>query len=290
MDGDHLSLNRISWDFANRRFNKVKGDFARAIRSGVEVMPREVVDHIVMEPGRKLLHLMCNDGREAAFLGWQSGVSVVGVDFSAPAIDFACQLNEELGLGNRFVRAEILEWLKRESKEEFDTVLLTPGSIRWLEDLPQFFALARRLMKINGQLILWDFHPILHCFDGDLMAVLDYPFDSRSYVRDAGVADYASDENDFHLVARSGRRQRRQENIHKVYFSGHSMGTIVDGALRAGFRLVSFKEFPFCWEERHLPWLVETEDRRFEAPLGATRIPMTFLVKLKKEEEGWQNA
>jgi cyclopropane fatty-acyl-phospholipid synthase-like methyltransferase len=85
---DLLVLNHRSWAYANERFNTWKGDYAEAIRDG-KTMPSRILDLIEPGPSEKILHLMCNDGREAASLTYHCGVQVDGVDFSEQAIDFA---------------------------------------------------------------------------------------------------------------------------------------------------------------------------------------------------------
>src|SRR5689334_19238122 len=79
--------------------------------------------------GQRLLHLQCYFGKDTLSLA-QRGATVVGLDFSSPAIDAACALATELGLADRarFVAADLYD--AREAIPEpasFDRIFVTWG-------------------------------------------------------------------------------------------------------------------------------------------------------------------
>ena len=62
--------------------------------------------------GKRVAHLQCHFGADSLTLA-QRGAEVVGLDFSAPAIEVARKLADELGLANRarFVHADLYDAL-----------------------------------------------------------------------------------------------------------------------------------------------------------------------------------
>ena len=275
-------MNQTSWDYANEKFNSLKGDYEKAIRSGAEVLPPEVINQLNPTESEEVLHLMCNDGREAAYLSHEFDCRVWGIDFSSPAIEFAERINEKLELDNQFINENIFDWLSTADKNDFDKVLTTLGSIRWIYEKDQFFRLARSQLRENGSMLIWDFHPIVKCLDSDMKFAVDYPLDSYSFIRDEGVRDYVSSESKYTLVSRNPDSDLSSyENTNSVYFTHHSIPDLITSGLENGFTLSSFEEYGFLWEEKYLPWLEEVSPRRYEAPDSTPQVPLTFVIKLE---------
>src|SRR5437773_878717 len=87
--------------------------------------------------GTHSLHLQCDFGADSLKLA-QRGASVVGLDFSAAAIDAARRLANELGLADRarFVHADLYDAPAAISEAAgFDIVFVTWGAICWLPDI-----------------------------------------------------------------------------------------------------------------------------------------------------------
>ena len=77
--------------------------------------------------GKRLAHLQCHFGADSLALA-QRGAEVIGLDFSAPAIEAARKLAGELGLANRarFVHADLYDALAAiPPPHEFDMVFVT---------------------------------------------------------------------------------------------------------------------------------------------------------------------
>jgi SAM-dependent methyltransferase len=278
-------LTRSSWEYANRAFNRVKGDFAGAIRDGRQTLPDEVLEHLKLDQGSRLLHLMCNDGREAAFLSRTYGAHVVGVDFSPSAISCAESLNGELGLANDFVTGDVLAYLAHAAQQPaFDFAILTLGSLRWLEDLCGLFDGLARAVRASGELLLWDFHPLVVALGSGPKFERDYPFSATTYLRSYGVVDYVSDPAGYQLLARRADADGTTfENPYRVRFSEYSFEALVAAAVeRELWRLSAFVEYPFSWEERCLPWLVHDGCGKFVAPSPAPQVPITFLMRFTR--------
>ena len=64
------------------------------------------------------------------------GADATGVDISDEAVALARELNDELGLGARFIRSDVLT-LPDVLDETFDVVYTAMGVLAWLPDLAQ---------------------------------------------------------------------------------------------------------------------------------------------------------
>lgn len=276
---DTFRVNSLSWSYANQRFNRRKGDYANAIRRGRN-LPQPVLN--ILQPGRAdaILHLLCNDGREAATVTYHSGAKVDGVDFSLDAIDFARRLNSALSQHNNFTNAEAHSYLVQRATSRYNKILLTLGSIRWLPDLPAFFKLCARRLPVGGHAVIWDFHPLVHCLDEHRELTRDYPVEPRFYRRHEGVRDYVGTGPEFSLFKRNSDKQPVFRNPHPVQFSEYSCAHLIDAALSQGFALDKFEEYSFSWEERCFTWLLGMPDGTFSSPPGSPEIPLTFAVRL----------
>lgn len=281
----HLADNQASWSYANEHFNRRKGDFAGAIRQGRN-LPSQVLDTLALSRTDRLLHLLCNDGREAAALSFHTGVHVDGVDFSEEAVRFARELNTSLSLTNDFIATEAYSFLEEGPTIRYDQVLLTPGSIRWLPDLRRFFELCTNWLSVNGLLTVWDFHPLRLCLDEDRRLVHSYPLSPRAYDRE-GIRDYAERGSDYVLFDRRADASQPFRNPHSAYVTEYGLSSIVEAALACHeLHLTRFAELGFSWEQRCFAWLEADSDGVFTAPGGFPEVPLTFLLQVQRAAAG----
>jgi SAM-dependent methyltransferase len=117
--------------------------------------------------GKRVLHLQCHFGRDSLILA-QRGATIVGLDFSAPAILAADDLARELGLADRarFVQADLYEAPKAiPEPASFDMVFVTWGAITWLPDIRRWAEIVAFFLKPGGSLYLAEGHPAAFVFD-----------------------------------------------------------------------------------------------------------------------------
>ena len=115
-----LAVNRNNWDertpaHAVSDLYDVEG-FKKGRITLTDIERQEVGD----VSGKTLLHLQCHFGLDT--MSWSRlGAKATGVDFSDTAIGLAHALNEELGLGVRFISSNIYD-LPDALEEQFDIV------------------------------------------------------------------------------------------------------------------------------------------------------------------------
>jgi SAM-dependent methyltransferase len=98
----------------------------------------------------------------------QRGAEVVGLDFSAVAIEAARKLADELGLARmaRFVVADLYDAPTAiPEPASFDRVFVTWGATTWLPDIRRWAAIVASFLKPGGRLYYADAHPAAYVFD-----------------------------------------------------------------------------------------------------------------------------
>lgn len=89
--------------------------------------------------GVRVLHLQCHFGSDTLWLA-NHGATVMGLDFSPPAVEEARRMAAELGIDGRarFVEANLYDARHMlPEPESFDLVFTTWGTIDWLPDVAE---------------------------------------------------------------------------------------------------------------------------------------------------------
>ena len=189
--------------------------------------------------GLRILHLQCHFGRDTLALA-QRGATVVGLDFSVPAIAAARALAAELGLTDRahFIEADLYD-APRVVPGSFDLVFVNWGAINWLPDLRRWAEIVAQFLNPCGGLYLAEGHPCAHVFDDetrmpDGMPGYYIPYFVGQPLRFDDARGYADDSV-------------RLENA-TTYQWFHPLGEIVTSLLDAGLTL------KWLHEHDSVPW------------------------------------
>ena len=133
-DPDWRSANRANWDERVAIHLGAACYEIESLRAGRgRLNPIEEAE-IGPLAGLRVLHLQCHFGRDSLILA-SRGATVVGLDFSRPAIATARELAAELGLTERarFVEADLYDAPSAiPEAAAFDLVFVTWGAINWL--------------------------------------------------------------------------------------------------------------------------------------------------------------
>jgi len=258
--GEWLDANRAQWD--ERVPLHVASEFydQSALRAGHgELYPVEERELASLFPdgldGLRVLHLQCHFGADSLVLA-QRGATVVGVDFSKPAIRQARALAAEVGLADssRFIEANVYE-LKHilPEPESFDVVYTTWGTIGWLPDVKEWAKLIAWYLKPGGRLYFADGHPTAFVFDDASGALeMTYPYDTD------GVADVVESGETY---AAEGVETDNTTTFEWMHPLSDTVGALLDAGLRLDF-LHEHYEVPY----RMFESLVPTVDRMFAWP------------------------
>lgn len=166
-DPDWRARNRANWDervpihLAAPIYDPAQLRAGQARKNAIEEAELGPVD------GIRLLHLQCHFGRDSLILA-QRGATVIGLDFSPPAIAAARALAAELGLADRarFVEADLYDAPNAiPEPASFDRVYVTWGAICWLPDIAGWARIVAHFLKPGGALYLAEGHPAAQVFD-----------------------------------------------------------------------------------------------------------------------------
>lgn len=220
--------------------------------------------------GKHILHLQCHFGSDSLKLA-QRGATVVGLDFSPPAITAAAQLANELGLADRarFVQADLYDAPTAiPEPAAFDMVYVTWGAIAWLPDIARWAEIVAHFLKPGGSLYLADAHPAALVFDDAASLPDGRPgFFAPYFSREAVVMEEAHDYVDETTTVRNAT----------THTWIHPLGDIISSLLKAGLTLDWFHEHDaVTWRMFNI--LVRDANRLWRWP-DRPWLPLAFSVR-----------
>jgi SAM-dependent methyltransferase len=164
---DWRALNCANWDERVAVHLGPRGYDITALREGRARL--NAIEEAEQPPGagQRILHLQCHFGRDTLILA-QRGATMVGLDFSGPAIATAQSLAAELGLSDRarFVQADLYNAMAAiPEAAAFDAVFVTWGALCWLPDIAGWARIVGHFLKPGGWLYLAEGHPAAMVLD-----------------------------------------------------------------------------------------------------------------------------
>jgi SAM-dependent methyltransferase len=229
-DPDWRSFNRAHWDEKVPLHTGPRGydlDDLRARHGALNAIEEAELGSVA---GQRILHLQCHFGRDTLILA-QRGATVVGLDFSAPAIEAARALAADLGLADRarFVQADLYDACNAiREPASFDRVFVTWGVITWLPDIVRWAEIVAFFLKPGGTLYVAEAHPAALVFDDAAAQSDGRPgFFAAYFSRDPVVIEEQYDYIDETVTVQNAT----------THTWIHPLGDIVTGLIKAGLRL-----------------------------------------------------
>lgn len=262
---DGPALNRAHWDervplHLNGAFYDVAG-----FRRRPDVLRAFEVAEVGEVSGKRLVHLQCHIGLDS--LSWAGrGAAVVGLDFSAPAIEAARALAVEIGVDARFVVADVYDAVEALDGETFDVVYTGNGALPWLADLHRWARVVARLLAPGGFLYLAESHPFAHTLDEATGTTVAYDYFAEGPFVSTDTGSYAD-----RLAATTQNTTVQYE---------HRLGSVVSAIAAAGLRIEFLHEHDralFAQFES----LVRGPDG-FRPPEGRHRLPLMYSLRATK--------
>jgi SAM-dependent methyltransferase len=266
-------VNRAWWDervpiHVGSAFYDVDGFRA----GGSSLRPFEVseVGDVV---GKRLVHLQCHFGLDT--LSWaRAGASVVGLDFSEPAIEAANSLAAETGLDARFLCANVYDAVEALDGERFEIVYTGLGALNWLPDIGRWATIVAELLEPGGFLYLSEFHPFTWVFADDTLAI------EYDYFHNPGGESFDDGEQGSYADMTIPTR-----NNSTVEWA-HSLSDVVSAALGSGLALELLHEHDYTLFPRfeHLELDAEALGAGviYRQPHGTPRIPLMYSLRARR--------
>ena len=209
--------------------------------------------------GLRLAHLQCHFGQDS--IAWaRHGASVVGLDFSEPAVAAANDLAARLEVDAAFVCADVYDAVGALGGERFDLVYTGLGALNWLPDLTRWAQVVRSLVAPGGRLLLAEFHPFAWVFEEDLSVTYDY-FGSAPFVWD-DAGSYAD------LTAATTHNATVEHQ--------HGIGQVLTALLAAGFTIRAFEEHDHTLFPQFT--VLEQREGAYRLPEGMPRLPLMYAL------------
>lgn len=186
--------------------------------------------------GKKIAQFCCNNGRELLSIAKHYGINGTGFDIAENMILQGTQHARELNLPCEFVSDNILD-IGSEYDNSFDVVLFTIGAITWFEDLEALFNVVSRCLKLNGVMIIHDYHPVMN--------MLPFPYE-ESYKADIPVIL----ENKYFTkepwIENQGMGYISGEYESKTFTSfSHPISEIINSTIKSEMNIVLFEEYDY---------------------------------------------
>lgn len=156
------------------------------------------------------------------------GAKVTGTDISDAAINYASQLNEQLGLDARFIEADTYS-VPEKLNEQFDIVFTTYGVIGWLPDMQRWADVVARMLKPGGRLVFVEFHPAVWMFDNDFTRV-QFSYFNRGPIIETLQGTYADRNADIQM---------------KEIGWNHALSDVLQSLIDGGMQINIFKEYDY---------------------------------------------
>jgi SAM-dependent methyltransferase len=182
--------------------------------------------------GKAVAQLSCNNARELISVKMAGAGRCVGFDISEAFIEQGQRLVAASGVDVELVRTNVYD-IDDSHTQRFDLVYVTIGTLGWLPDVARFFALAARLLRPGGELLVYEMHAFLNLFD-DLNLTPEAPNLARSYF-DRGPSKYEGCNDYFDPTA---------VVTSPSYWFHHTLADIISALLKSGLALTAFEEYP----------------------------------------------
>ena len=274
-----FELNRCCWDerVETHWKSQMYRNHAERLRAGSHCLDQQTIRDLGDVTGRSLVHLQCHMGMET--LSWSRlGADVVGLDFSAPAIEKAETLRDELALEGRFFCANVYEAAEVIGRT-FDIVFVSVGAITWLPDISRWSRVVAEVLKPGGRLYLNEAHPFIDVFDDDDTSQ-PTTNDSRLAVKypylDAGALVF-DDANTYADLEATFEHTKMVQYIHTI-------GSVINSLIEAGLVIDSLVESARCvWPRFKIMQQTGPDDWTLPGPV-LSKLPNMYTLLAHKSE------
>ena len=213
--------NQAAWDDASGKHLREHTEMIADARSGGSLLDRErVLLEPILSAGPEVVHLQSGNASEDVGLINAGARSVVGIDFSAVAVEAAQRRADELGLACRYVTGELPPVPLADRSA--DLVYTGKGALNWLPDLDAWAAEVARVLRPGGRLFVYEAHPLVPVYGWDADAArirTDRSYFAREHVNDTFPARGAVEAQ-------------------------HTLAETIMAVLDAGLKLLDLAEYP----------------------------------------------
>jgi SAM-dependent methyltransferase len=238
---NYINKNKEAWEEA---YNLRREDWCENILNVLKTekypylegdMPA-IIDSIDLRD-KCIAQFCCNDGRELLSIVKNGAKYGVGFDIAENMVAHANHNAKESSIPCNFVATNILE-ISEEYNNTFDILITTIGALCWFQSLEDFFQVAARVLKRNGQVIVQDMHPFTNmiAFPGESsydpnnrLKVAESYFKTDAWVNNSGM---------YYLTGKEYESKEFTDYPHTV-------SDLITGMTRNGILITDLREYDF---------------------------------------------
>ncbi|MEV6849612.1 class I SAM-dependent methyltransferase [Actinoplanes sp. NPDC051411] len=267
---DYLSVNRANWDeraavhAASPEYGLARFAADPAFLSDTVRFDRPRLGSL---DGQRVVHLQCHIGHDTLSLARLGAASVIGLDFSGPALEVARQF--VAGTPNiRFVQSDVYG-ARAALDGDFDLVYTGVGALNWLPDINRWARTVRSLLRPGGRLHIREGHPVLWSLDydrdDDLLALHTTYFEQPAPLVIDEQYTYVTTDHRFQATV--------------THEWNHGLGEIVTALLEAGLTITTLIE------HQSVPWnalpgkMRELDDGEWQLIDHPERLPHSYTLQ-----------
>ncbi|WEV26785.1 class I SAM-dependent methyltransferase [Streptomyces sp. 71268] len=268
---DWREANRAMWD-ERVPIHLASGFYdLDAFRAGRDALCDFQADELGDVTGKSVLHLQCHIGLDTLSLARRGASQVVGLDFSAPAVEAARDLAAELGFGPDracFVAADVYDAVEAVPDSAYDIVYTGVGALCWLPDIVRWAETVAALVAPGGFLYLSEFHPLVDALDEVTASRIAYDYFNREPWIDETPGTYA----DTTAPTSCNRRVEWQ----------HPLGSVISALAAAGLRVEFLHEHDMTLFKRFDSLQPEAGTPYYRLPPDQPRVPLMYSLRASK--------
>jgi SAM-dependent methyltransferase len=221
--------------------------------------------------GVSAVHLQCHLGTDTLSLH-RLGAQVVGLDFSAPALDVARALAGDCQAAIDYVESDVYGAVAALGAARFDLVYTGIGALCWLPSIERWANVVSQLLKPGGRLFLREGHPVLWSLSDprpDGLWVVEYPyFETPEGVEFVQTQSYVDVDGDV-------------GSPRHITFN-HGLGEIFTALMGAGLTLTAFEEHSSVpWDAFGSAGVVDVNGE-YRLRIKPERLPASYTLQAAK--------
>lgn len=266
---DYAERNRAAWNQVtpiHQQYTKINLQAAvqAADYSDLDEIETAILQRLGLQQ-KRVAQLCCNNGRELISVLKLGAASGVGFDIADEVIKEAALLGTLSKTNCEFVRTNVYA-IAPAYFHQFDLVFVTIGALCWFADLDRFFAIAAQLLRPNGQLFVYEMHPVLGFFalpgEADYAAKQELKIAYSYFRREPFI-----NNNGLDYVGNT------QYTAKMTYTFSHTLADIFTALLKNGLSIREFQEYPhdISLDFKHL--------EKYQ------KVPLCFTVVTQKEDK-----
>jgi len=260
---NYIDINKQSWN--NRLESHLTSNFydVPGFLNGKSSLNKIELDLLGDIKGKKILHLQCHFGQDTISLS-KLGAEVTGVDFSKMSIEKGISLAKELNTTTKFICCNVYD-LEQHLDEEFDILFTSYGTISWLPDIDKWAALISKYLKLGGEFIFVEFHPIVWAWDDDFTEI-KYYYNNVEVIAEQETGTYAD----------------KKAAIKQSFVCwNHGIGEVVNNLVKNDLNILDLQEYNYS----PYPFVNDTikvAEKKYQINKFGDKLPLVYSIKAAK--------